>query len=83
MYACSKVLNFTHFSSFPSKEGNDLLLELLKKAGRYTCGSAPVIYIDMCELSVDRYASYMLCYVIICGLYDNNYGTMCSRICLR
>ena len=29
------------------------------------CGSARVIYIDMCELSEDRYASYMLCYVML------------------
>ena len=28
---------------------------------------------------------FLICYVyvIICELYDNNYGTMCSRICLR
>ena len=28
---------------------------------------------------------FLICYVyvIICELYDNNYGTMCSMICLR
>ena len=48
-------------------------------------GSACVIYIDMCELFVDRYAYDVLCYVyvIIGELYDNTYGTMCSMICLR
>ena len=34
MYACSKVLNFTHFSSFPNKKGNDLFLEFLEKKKR-------------------------------------------------
>ena len=29
---------------------------------------------------MDWYVSYMLCYVIICGLYDNNYDTLYARL---
>ena len=43
-------------------------------------GSASVIYIDMCEMFVNRYAYDMF---IICELYDNTYGTMCSMVYLR
>ena len=39
-----------------------------------TRGSAHVIYIDMFMI--------FYVYVIICELYDNTYGTMCSMICL-
>ena len=41
-------------------------------------GSARVIYIDMCELSVIDMLLTCYVYVTIGELYDNNYDTMCQ-----